>query len=301
MTGSAAAQQQPLSLGTGAKGGTFYEYGPGLAEMVAERGGPAVAPLTTGGSNENLKLLEAGQLDLGLIALGPAWEAWNAAEPWVGAGKMRKIRALLPMYETPFHIAALKESGIASLRQLAGRRVGAGPAKGPAENIFRGLLEATAIRVEIVSGSPSDLAAMVADRRIDAFFFGGGLPVTAFEEIARAAPMTVFGLDESEAAAHRRRFPYLAPATVPAGTYKGQDRPIATVALWNFVLARADLPDDAAYALVESVLGDPARAARIHPAASATLARNAVADDFLPFHPGALRWYREAGVTLAVK
>jgi TRAP transporter TAXI family solute receptor len=287
-----------LRLGTGAAGGTFFEYGPGLASLLAAAG-IAIEARATGGSNENLTLLESGALDLALVAIGPAFEAWNAAGSWASRQPIRKIRALLPMYETPFHLVALASSGIGSVRQLDGKRVGTGPAKGPPEHFFRALATETGITPTLVSDSPSELARLVVDGGIDAFFFGAGVPVAAFAAVAARAPMTVFGPDESERAALCRRFPFMAPAEVPAGTYDGQRSAVRTVALWNFVLARADLADQTAYQITKAVLADPARAAAIHPAAKATVPASAAANAVVPFHAGALRFYAEAGITLA--
>jgi TRAP transporter TAXI family solute receptor len=202
------------------------------------------------------------------------------------------------MYETPFHVAALARAGVQSITMLDGKRVGLGPANGPAEAVFRALFAGLGIAPQIVLGGPSEMARMVIDGRLDAFAYGAGLPLPAFQDIEASGPMRVFGLDAREIGILRARFPYMAPYTIAAGSYRDQTAPLETVAVWNFVIANADLPDATAYAIVRSVLDQPARVAAIHPAARATVARNAAADTFLPFHPGARRYYAEHGIAL---
>jgi uncharacterized protein len=287
-----------LELATGAPGGTFAEYGPKVGALITDITGIEIRERVTGGSVDNVKLLETGAVALALVNMGPAFEAWNGSEAWTAGRQMRNLRALFPMYETPFHVAALKASGIATLRDLDGKRVGVGPAQGPAELIFRALVAEAGINPVIVTGSPSDMAKQVLSRQIDAFWYGSGLPLTAFVDIDKAAPAVIFGLTGAEIAALRKRFPYMAPNAIPAGTYPSQQAPLATAALWNFVIANQQLSDEDAYAITKAVLGNPALTTRLHPAARATVSANATANTFMTFHPGALRYYREAGIAI---
>jgi uncharacterized protein len=231
------------------------------------------------------------------LVMGPAWDAWNGLAQWAGKPE-QSMRALLPMYETPFHVAVLATSPITSLTQLAGKRVGVGPAKGTAEGFFRGLMEATSLNVTLVNGSPSQHAQQLAQGEIDAFWFGAGLPVPAFEEAAKLAPIRVFGLSTSERAAFTQRFPYFAPYTVPAGTYAGQSQAIESVAVWNFVAVHRDAPNDLAYWLTRACLENATAITSRYPAARASTLANLRANTFMPFHPGALQYFKEKGVTL---
>jgi TRAP transporter TAXI family solute receptor len=289
--------RQTVAMATGAAGGAFAEYGPGIAKVVAAHARIDLEQKPTAGSNDNVRLVNDASVPLGLVNMGPAYEAWTGTEAWRGQ-KLSNLRALLPMYETPFHIVALGSSGIRTLRDLAGKRVGVGPAKGPAENFFRALTDSLGIRTTLVNGSPSDNAAQLVAGTIDAFWYGAGLPIGAFREVADRAPATVFGLTPEEIAVFRQRFPYLAEYPVPAGTYRGQAAQVNTVAVWNFVLAHKDVPEATVYDIVKALLDHPAEVARAYPAASATVTRNAAANTFLPFHPGAVRYYRERGLTL---
>src|SRR5207237_5047435 len=137
--GSALAQG-PYTLGTGAKGGGFHPYGEAVVKIAAERTSVRLLNRETQGSNENLRLLESGEIPIALVNMGPAYEAHTATGAFAGAARFSHLRALVPMYETPFHYAVRKGSAMAAVRDLAGKRVAVGPAKGPAEAFFAGLI-----------------------------------------------------------------------------------------------------------------------------------------------------------------
>ena len=296
----ARAQQGPrpqLSLATGAAGGTFNVYGAALAEILTQNAAADVVTRVTAGSNENLRLVDSGAVALALAAMGPAFEAWNGTGPFSGSSR-RNIRALLPMYETPFSTIALRRSGIARVADLQGKRVGVGPTGGPTTVFFRALAEEAGITCTQVNGSPDEHAQQLLAGEIDAFWFGAGVPITAFARVADAQETVVFGMSDDESQKMRRRFGYLAPNTIPAGTYRGQTAPVATVAVWNFVVASPTMADQLAYDITKAALSQTAALVARVSAATATTAANATANGFLPFHPGAARFYREAGITI---
>jgi TRAP transporter TAXI family solute receptor len=154
------------------------------------------------------------------------------------------------------------------------------------------------IKPVYVTGNVAELARQVADRTVDAFWFGSGLPTPAFAELEKSAEVTIFGLDEAERAAMRKRFPFFAPYRIPAKTYTSQPTALETVAVWNFVIAHKDVPDDTAYAIVKAVLENTDKMRAAYAAAAATRTENAASNTFLPFHSGALRFYREKGAAL---
>jgi hypothetical protein len=292
----AARGQAPLRLHTAGAGSAFLPYGEGLAAHLA-RQGIAVQVERSAGSLENLARVEDDASALGTAFLGSVADAL-AGTPAAGGRVHRHIRALFPMYETSFQVAALRASGLTRLADLAGRRVGAGPARGPAETFLRAALAVAGIEVQVVSGDPAALATQLARGEINALWQGAIVPIPALVAAQAQADAVVFGLEEGVIAGVRARMPYLAETTIPPGTYRGQTAPIRSFAAWNFIVANAGLPEERAYALTRAALSAADPAAQIHPSAAGTRAENAPANTVLPFHAGAARFYAERGIAV---
>ena len=276
------------------QGSGFLPYAQGVAAYLSANGLKAQA-LESRGSIENLQKLELETNRLGTAFLGTAFEAVNGSAPWTNGKKHTSLRALFPMYETSFQIVALRSANITMLSQLAGKRVGVGPAGGPGESFFKGLAEATGLQVQTVAGTPVALAADLQAGKIDALWQGASLPIPAIKQVADATDAVVFGLNDVEVAAMLKRFPFLSPTTVAPNMYRGQVSPIKSVAAWNFVMAHKDLPDADAYFITKTVLSaaDPKA---MHASAAPTRTANAPFNTVVPFHPGALRFYKEQGL-----
>ncbi|MGL5446443.1 MAG: TAXI family TRAP transporter solute-binding subunit [Rhabdaerophilum sp.] len=288
-----------LKLSTGASGGTFFDYGAGIGRLLESKTSLKIEVMPSAGSIENLRRIESGQADLALLAMGPGYEAWTAsAAPWLGNPPLKSARALVPMYETPFHLATIEASGVKTVRELDGKKVGVGPKGGANEQIFMKLAEGLSIKPELVFGDPGALADQVIKKEITAIFFGAGAPIPAYAKIAGAEQIRFLPLDGDSGAALRKAFPYLAANTIPANTYRGQSQAVPTVALWNFIVARQGLADEAAYQITKAILSDPTAAKALHPAAAATVIGNIGANSFMPFHPGAVRYLRETGAAI---
>jgi uncharacterized protein len=295
--GSAARKPDTLAevdIYSAGAGGAFLPYAQGLARVLASQG-VASRALESSGSIENVRKVDAEPQRLGTVFLGTAFEGVTGSGTWTQGRRHGNIRALFPMYETSFQLVALRSAKIDSVALLAGKRVGVGPAGGPAESYFKGLTAGLGINATPVTGTPAALSQDVLAGRIDALWQGASVPIPPIQEVANQADAAVFGLTASESAVMLRTFPFLSPATVPAGTYRGQAQPLASIAAWNFVVAHRDLPPAHAYWITRTVLGlaDPRVIAA---SAGPTRAANAVHNKVVPFHEGALRFYREQGI-----
>jgi TRAP transporter TAXI family solute receptor len=286
----------PVTFMTAGEGSAFLPYGHGIAAYLATKG-IAIEIKKSAGSNENLSGVDASTTTIGTAFIGSAYDAVNGTG-WAAGHKHANVRALFPMYETSFQIGALRKSAIRSLADLDGKKVGVGPAKGPAEMFFRAAAGVANITPVIVNGDPAALSKLVIAGEIDALWQGAVVPIPSLSEVADQADAVVFGLSDAEVGAMLLKLPQLAATTLPAGTYRGQTADIRSVSAWNFVVANKDLPVDVAYAITKAVLSASDPKSLIYPTAAGTLARNAVQNRVVPFHPGARRFYDEAGIKL---
>jgi uncharacterized protein len=286
----------PVTFMTAGDGSAFLPYGQGVAAYLATKG-LHVEIKKSGGSNENLSAVDASPMTIGTAFMASAYEAVSGTG-FAAGRKHENVRALFPMYETSFQVAALRKSGLHSLADLDGKKVGVGPARGPAEGFFRAAADVAHIKPVIVNGDPAALSRQVLNGEIDALWQGAVVPIPSLVEVANQADAIVFGLSDAEVAAVLAKLPALSATTIPTGAYRGQMAEIKSFSAWNFVVANKNLPDEVAYAITKAVLSAPDPKSQIYPTAAGTRAADAANNRILPFHPGAMRFYREAGVTL---
>jgi uncharacterized protein len=289
---------QALTLGTASVGGTFFVYGQTCATLVGEKIGVSISTQQTQGPNQNIILVQNGDLELGMTTMGVALQAWEGRGEWTKGQKYRDIRALFPMYDTLFHFVALKRSGIVSVAELDGKRVGVGPRAGTPGTYFPLMFKEVGLNVTIANGQAADMASQLADGLIDCFAFAAGLPFPAYSELEATNEVTFFSFTPEQIAKLKAVMPELSETRVPAGTYKGLTADQPTLGVFNFAICRKDLPEDLAYAIVEAIHASHNELVKGHAAAKETVPENVSKNSFLPFHPGAARYYREEGFTI---
>jgi TRAP transporter TAXI family solute receptor len=306
LAGSAAAQdgEKPIqktsiSLGTATPGGGFPLYGNAFAEVMnAADPTLAIEPRNTKGSNENIPLLEAGSLDIALVAGEPSYEAF------MGIGRPRtSLKILTAMYSSPGMFVVRADSPYKTIRDLVGKPVAFG-AKGSGLPILsRYVLDGLGLKQDedfqsIYLDRAGDGPAMVLDGRAAALW-GAGIGWPGFAAMAESPGGARFiAPDADEIARIKAKHTFLKPLTIPAGSYPTQSATINSLGSWSFVLARTDLPDDVAYRLAKSLHEAESLLCKKLPQACETTAANTVAAapsvDLI--HPGVLKYFREIGV-----
>lgn len=298
--GAATAQDREgwpssITIGTASPGGAYFIYGNGLAAFISEELGIPASGEVTGGPVHNVTLVQMREHEIGMVTMGPMYEAWRGESELAPGLEHTDVRALFPMYETPFHAIALRAQNITSIADLEGRRVSVGPAGGTPGTYWPRFLETLGVNATISFAGASDSASQLQDGLIDAFLFAAGLPVAAFSQLAAEADVRTFTFSEEEHARILEAFPEVSDFTIPAGTYTGQDEDHRSVAMWNFTIVHREMPESLAYEITRLVMENNERMVQIHAAAVATLPENIVHNSFLPFHPGAVRWFEENG------
>lgn len=293
------AWPRALNMGTAAPGGTYALYGPAWGQLVQEATGVNVSYRTTQGPNQNIVLVQRREVEIGMATMGVALQAWNGQGDWTQGNKFNDIRALFPMYDTPFHGIALKRSGITGMAQLAGKNIGVGPRGGTPGTYFPQMMDKLGYKPSAIRfGSGSDMSGQLQDGLLDAFLFASGVPIPAFSEAETQGEVNFLDFTADEVAKLTAAYPELSAGTLPASTYRTSGRELRVVGMFNFAIGHKSLPEDLAYEITKAVLSQNDRLRQAIAAGSETLASNAGKNTFLPYHPGAARYLREAGQTI---
>jgi len=306
LAGSAAAQdggktiqKTTISLGTATPGGGFPLYGDAFAEVM-NAADPALSVLTrnTRGSNDNIPLLEKGELDIALVAGEPSYEAF------MGIGRPRTpLKILTAMYSSPGMFVVRADSPYKTIRDLVGHPIAFG-AKGSGLPILsRYMLDGLGLKQDedfqsIYLDRAGDGPAMVLDGKVAALW-GAGIGWPGFTAVAASPGGARFiAPDAGEIARIRAKHSFLKPLTVPAGSYPNQTAPINSMGSWSFILVRESLPDDVAYRLARTLHGVEATFCTRLAQACETTATNTVAaaPNVELIHPGVMKYFREIGV-----
>jgi TRAP transporter TAXI family solute receptor len=287
-----------LTLGTASPGGPYYIYGDALAQVLTEKLGITVNHLPTQGPVHNVKLLDSGGAQLGMIAMGVGLQGWNGTGDWTGGKQFRNMRALFPMFGSLFQAVALRRSSITTFAQLDKKRIGIGPRASTAGTYVPAILKVLGISAEANYGSQNLMATELLAGRYDAYVTMIGAPGPSIQDVDAKEPVTFLGLSSEQIEAIRKAMPELSPAKIAAKTYRGLEKDYSTIEDFIFTVGRADLPDDLVYQLIKAVFENQPRLVKADPAASEILPQNAVKNTILPFHPGAVRYYREIGISI---
>ncbi len=302
LMGSSCAQQHEtvlnISLGTAPVAGSFYPVGVAMADVLNNNlAGVQVTAEETGGSAENLALIDEGRIEMGFSAGESVEKAIAGEEPFT-----KKTEVLLGwvLFPIPFQPVALKESGLKSISDLEGKKVSIG-APGATVNITaKELLTAHGVNIDKVSFiylGWGEAANALADRKIDAAFFQGAIPSPAVESLAVRMPVQLLETDrtilEKDFAGQA-----LFPGILPRGSYTGQDEDVA----WPFDYAYAFfsplLDEKIVYKITRTIFENIDKIGQAHPMGKEMhLIDQALAEKIgLEVHPGAIKYAREAGI-----
>jgi len=291
-------QKVTVILGTATPGGGFPVYGQAVAETINETD-PSLSVQTrnTKGSTENLPLLEAGQLDLGLVTGEVAHEALT------GVGRPpADLRILSAMYSTAGMFVVRGVTTYRTIDDLKAKPVAFGAKGSGLVVLARYVLEGLGLDMNrdfqaVFLDQAGDGPKMVMDGTVAALW-GGGMGWPGFAAVARGPAGARFIVPDAEGIRHiQAKHPFLKTLTVPAASYPGQDAPIVSVGTWSLILARPTLADDVVYRLARALhRGEAALGQRLAQARETTAANTAAASRPDLIHPGALRYLREIGL-----
>lgn len=298
--GPRRADREFIAVGTAPIGGAFYQVGSAVCEVVNDQRGDLdwrVTAESTGGSMENIRLLSQGRIQFALANSSITYFATRGEGGWEQPHATRSVMTLFPnvaMFVVP------ADSPIRRVADLKGRRVYLGPEGAGFEFFVEPILRAHGLSLADLDaryGSQQSAVDLLGDRAVDAAMIGGGVPNPALAQIAQANPVRLVPYDDEAKAKLIADYPFFEAATIPAGTYAGIDE-----AYEGLDVGSAHLVTDAAvderivHDFTRLVWENRERIAQRHRAAAAINERNAVRNTGTEFHPGAIRFFREAGL-----
>lgn len=296
---AAHAQQQFVTVLTGGTSGVYYPLGVALSKVYGDNiPDVRTSVQSTKASAENLNLLQAGRGEVA-FALGDAVsDAWNGNEEAGFKNKLDKLRGLAGIYDNYIQIVASADSGIKTLADLKGKRVSVGAPRSGTELNARAIFKGAGMsyndlgKVEYLPFGES--VELIKNRQLDATLQSAGLGVASIRDLANAVNIVVIPVS-ADVVSNIGDAAYQ-PAMIPANTYQGQAADVPTVAIRNILVTHAGVPDDVVYGMTKSMFESLDQLTAAHAAARAIKAEGAADGLPLPLHPGAERYYREAGL-----
>jgi TRAP transporter TAXI family solute receptor len=299
--GAAQAQQKTISIGTGGTGGVYYPLGGGLANVLTKSipGLQATAEVT-GGSVDNLKLIGAGRSELAFSMVDAALDAEKGQDKF--KGNPVPVRTLMVMYPNQMHVVTMDGTGIEKMADLKGKRVSTGSGGSATEVMAFRVIEAAGLdkdkdmKRERLGVAESVNA--LKDKKIDAFFWVGGLPTAAVTDLGATPGVKIKLIDHGDLAKkmNEKYGNLYASSTIKAGTYPGQTANNVNTVVWNILVANANMPDQMAYDIVKTVIDKKADLVAVHGEAKNFEVSNQVKDySPIPWHPGAVKYFKEKG------
>jgi len=303
MAGPAAAKTTFVSIGTGGTGGIYYPYGGGVAEIWSKYvpGVKAVAEVT-GASVENVKLAHKGETVIGEVMGDVAVAGFQGLSKF--KGKKHKILGMAIMYPNLLQVVTLKKSGITNMEQAKGKSISTG-SPGSGTNF---MAEAVLGALGIAKGDYKDSrlsftesANALRDGNIEIGTWSVGPGTSSILDLATTHEINILGFTPEQAQKILAANATYSSVDLAGGVYRGVDKPVSTIGVWNVMICQASLDTDLVYNLVKALYENNGYLMKIHPSAGYTTPENAVKYCPIPLHPGTIKYLKEKGITVPAK
>ena len=295
-----APSRQFLSFGTAPPGGAFFVVGSALAEVLNDTGkdlGWSVTGESTSGSQENIRRLDSGEIDFALSNAAITYFSVRGSEGWDKVYPVQAVMTLAPnvaLFITP------SDSGVRSIADLKGNRVGVGPAGAGFEYFVRPLLEAHGVTYEDftpLNATQTGAIDLIADGSAAAVFVGGAVPTASITQASASQDIHFIPFEPGVRDRLIEDYLFFRAATIPADTYRGQTEPFEGLDVGSMHLITSTAADEElVYNVTKRLYENRASVVEKHAAGRAINPNNVVRDTGTEFHPGAIRFYREIGI-----
>ncbi len=305
IAGAAGAQEKiNLSIATGGTGGVYYPLGGGVAAVLSKYvpGMQATAEVT-GGSVANLQLIASGKPYIAFSMVDAGLDAFNGVDKFK-SGKV-PVRTLMVLYPNRMHVVSIEGTGITKIADLKGKRVSTGSPGSATEVMGFRVIEAAGLdkdkdmKRERLGVAESVNA--IKDRKIDAFFWVGGLPTASVTDLAATPGVKIKMIDHADAVKgmNKKYGNLYVEDVIPKSTYSGMDADNKNATVWNVLVTNASMSDKAAYDIVKTIFDKKAELVTVHKEAeNFDLKYQSNDAAVIPFHPGAIKYFAEKGIKL---
>ncbi|MFK7735654.1 MAG: TAXI family TRAP transporter solute-binding subunit [Pirellulaceae bacterium] len=297
--GGSAGGRQFITVGTAPDGGAFAPVGNAIGNVVeANKGdlGWKVSTQGTKGTQENIRKLQAGELEFGMSNAGIAYFATRGEGAWGEPFNVRSVATLAPNVGIFVTTAG---TGIKTIADLKGKRVVLGPAGAGFDYFLKPLFEAHGLSYDdmtVLNGNYFSAGDMIADGKADAAFMGGAIPIPAVTQLCSTQDVVFIKLDQ-DSPEKLKEYPFYFPVPVKADAYSDLEEDLVGLNVGNMhLITHESVDEDLVYNFTKILFENRAQVAEKHPAGKALNEKNAVRQTGVPFHPGAIKFYKEAGV-----
>jgi TRAP transporter TAXI family solute receptor len=298
------AQQQFISIGTGGVTGVYYPTGGAICRMMSKtrsEHGIRCAVESTGGSVYNVNAIRSGELEFGVAQSDVQFKAFNGTGSFEDQGAYEELRSVFSIHPEPFTVVARADAGIENFEDLKGKRVNVGNPGSGQRDTMEVLMNAMGWSMDDFSLASELQAAeqsqALCDNNIDAMIYTVGHPSGSIQEATTACDAVLVNVTGDAVSKLVEDNPYYRTATIPGGMYRGNDEDVETFGVGATLVTSTETSEEAVYNLVKSVFEDIDQFRGLHPAFE-NLDPKQMANDGLsaPLHPGAEKYFREAGL-----
>ncbi len=303
----AAGKPEYVNIGTASMGGSYYPTGGYICNVTnksRKKYGHNIrcSVESTGGSAANMRAIQAGDLNVGMAMASAQLDSWNGQGMFKPDGPNKKLRFLFSIVEEPMHVVARKDAKIKSFKDLKGKVVNTGAVGSGTETQVFAIVKRYGAEPKDFFKQETKLttreqATALCDGKIDAFVWVTAVGAATITEASNTCEVDLVPLNDEVINKMIAERSDAAPMTIPAGSYRGQDKDVVSWGAPGTVVASADVPDETIYYLVKGVFDDIERFKKQSPMyKNLTREWAAVAGRTAPYHPGALKYYKEVGL-----
>jgi len=298
-----AQDKVTISIATGPTGGVYYPLGGGIANVLSKYvPGYAANAESTAGSVANIQLMNQKKSDIALSMADAAWDGYKGQGKFQGGNV--PLRALMVAYPNRMHVVTVEGTGINKFADLKGKRVSTGAPNSATELMAARVLEAMGLSADDFKRErldPGKSVDAIKDKKLDAFFWVGGIPTSSVTDLGASPGMKLKLVDHADAVdgMNKKYGPLYVRDTIVPKSYPGQEQPNQVATVWNIIIARADMPDQVAYNIVKTIFEKRDDLILVHKEAqNFDLKNQSAAAASIPYHPGAAKYFAEKGVKL---